>query len=538
VCVCWLACSGSCGPEIRTEPDGGGADAACMLGDDCGVCQPGAATCVGDTSHACASDGSGLVDAYCDPVQGMHCDSDSGRCVGACAPENLGRNYVGCEYYASVTGNEVDGNFTFAVVVSNPSSDVAHVRIEDGGLDGIVTFDVAAHGLGVRELPWVPVLKACMSNGRAGCWPLQNGSARVPRGAYHVRSTQPVIVYQFNPLDHHKFFQYSQSNDASLLLPVNALGRDYYVASWTMWPWMQGSSSGEFPGFVAVTATQAHTRVTFKTTAPVSAGPGVPALAPGQEETVTLEQGDVAQLFTASGDLTGSFVSADKPVHVIGGHYCTRIPFDVAACDHLEESMFPLVALGNRYLVSAPASADRPDGTAEIVRVVATQANTVLTFNPGQNAPTTIAHAGEFVELDAPATAFEVRANHKVLVVQYMRGQGGGADPGDPSMTLAVPVAQYRREYGFHAPNNYTQSYVDVLAPLSAAVSLDGEPVTGFMPIGSTGYAVARMALDGQGAGDHTLVADQPFGINVYGYAPYTSYWYPGGLDLQPIVVE
>jgi hypothetical protein len=28
------------------------------------------------------------------------------------------------------------------------------------------------------------------------------------------------------------------------------------------------------------------------------------------------------------------------------------------------------------------------------------------------------------------------------------------------------------------------------------------------------------------------------FGISVYGYGSYTSYWYPGGLDLKSIVVE
>jgi len=27
--------------------------------------------------------------------------------------------------------------------------------------------------------------------------------------------------------------------------------------------------------------------------------------------------------------------------------------------------------------------------------------------------------------------------------------------------------------------------------------------------------------------------ADKPIGISVYGYGQYTSYWYPGGLDLE-----
>jgi hypothetical protein len=34
---------------------------------------------------------------------------------------------------------------------------------------------------------------------------------------------------------------------------------------------------------------------------------------------------------------------------------------------------------------------------------------------------------------------------------------------------------------------------------------------------------------------NHTNTSSQPFGIMVYGHASYTSYMYPGGLDLNII---
>ena len=36
--------------------------------------------------------------------------------------------------------------------------------------------------------------------------------------------------------------------------------------------------------------------------------------------------------------------------------------------------------------------------------------------------------------------------------------------------------------------------------------------------------------------GNHNIQGDMAFGITVYGYGQYTSYWYPGGLDLSNIV--
>ena len=51
-----------------------------------------------------------------------------------------------------------------------------------------------------------------------------------------------------------------------------------------------------------------------------------------------------------------------------------------------------------------------------------------------------------------------------------------------------------------------------------------------FTAIGNTGYAVARVPVAG---GTHHIVGPEPFGVVVYGYAAYTSYMYPGGLDLN-----
>jgi len=69
-------------------------------------------------------------------------------------------------------------------------------------------------------------------------------------------------------------------------------------------------------------------------------------------------------------------------------------------------------------------------------------------------------------------------------------------------------------------------------------VLLDTVPQTGFTPIGNSGYGLLRVNLAKNGTGNYQITADEPFGITVYGYGDWTSFWYPGGLDLSPIVVE
>jgi hypothetical protein len=56
--------------------------------------------------------------------------------------------------------------------------------------------------------------------------------------------------------------------------------------------------------------------------------------------------------------------------------------------------------------------------------------------------------------------------------------------------------------------------------------------VTGFAAIGGSGYGWAHVALAAANNGVHNASSATPFGIEVYGYGSYTSYMYPGGLNL------
>ena len=528
----------------------------------CVACIPGETSCDGIDATICRGDGSGYDPFDCDPLQGLSCDVDAHTCSGACLPTNLHQSNIGCNYFPTVTGNQVRSEFEFAVIVSNDDNDTAAIHVEGGALTAPLTFDVPGRSVHVQRLPWVADLKACERFGAIECGNPQNGSALVRRGAYHLRSTRPITVYQYNPLDYQLPGMpcsetdregCSYTNDASLLLPVHTLTGNYYAASWQNW-WSR--TQADFPGMVTITATRDHTAVTVTTTARTSGAAQLPGFTPGVPQTVTLDAGDVAQLFsqrvsTEEVDLTGTRITADQPVQVIGGHYCTETIG--MACDHMEESMLPVEVLGTHYIVTAPEAAPHSDFWGEQfhvgerwLRIVATEPDTTISYDPpnfrlapGQVAPTHLANAGDVGQIVYAyfRDSVEIRTNKKVLITEYMVG-GQECNIGDPAMAVAVPVEQYRTEYSFHAPVNYTQNYVNVVAPAGAVVMLDGAALSGFEAIGSTGYGLSRVPLDNSGTGTHRLSSTRAFGITVYGYGAYTSYWYAGGLNLEPIVVE
>ena len=595
-----------CGDDSRRDrpstdapgTDGGGID----QGLPPTFCIPNATRCSGNAVERCRADGSAFDMAEtCD--SGLVCDQESGVCADLCAVAASNSSYIGCDYYPTVTMNGVAPDFEFAVVVSNPQVVPATVEVTRG-TTGVATETVDAGGVVTIRLPWVNALKAPPSSaGENGI----AGSVLVPDGAYHLVSSVPVVVYQFNPLEYRIARDcedeqenrrgdsqcHSFSNDASLLLPSTAMTGNYMVLAQptqdlrirvlnalTGQP-IRDPNTGEpvvarnvTPGFVSITAADSGpVEVTVQLTADVEASVdgSVSRLSQGSTASFQLQPGDVLQLASAAPpesecsssvpvdtqliscgvlpcerevtyctvgpryDLTGTVVQATGKVSVIAGHECAFKPYNRWACDHLEETMFPLEAWGKDFLVSAtqPLRSE-----PNVVRIVSGADGNSISFEPATVHAATTLNRGEMLELESSAD-FRVVGTEALLVGQFLVGQDyagiGSTEPGsngDPALSLAVPSEQFRRSYTFLAPETYEVSFVNVTASEGQTVMLDGAAVTGWRTVGTTGMQTARVQVSG---GAHAMSSDQTFGIVVYGFGSYTSYMYPGGLDFETI---
>jgi hypothetical protein len=524
-----------------------------------------------------------------------------------CASAAMGHTYVGCDFWPTIVANPVWQEFQPAVVVANGTMADASVTIDGpAGFHQVVTVKAGGLETvmlnWVMDLKGPEFSIVNTSGGRLAASSRVNGGAyhmvsSVPVTAWQfnpLKYTLPAGGCNRVAAGGCK----SATNDASLLIPSTAMTEHYRVFGYSSKN--EGTDWGTVPGGVAITATTDGTEVQvqlgpkcgveiYPTTmlgTCVSAGPpasGIDAKMPGESYTLMMNAGDVVQLVgawakdpqTHNADLSGTIVSANDGhnVQVIAFNAISQLPdVSVANADHMEETVLPGEVLGQKYIVVPPAT---PLGAqvGHVVRIYGNVDGTMLTYPGGKPTPDApdVINAGDVVQIPAlpvgqPAAQCIGTADHCMLnkpfvvegtasfaVASFMVGgvlQMPGTDAttsqGDPSFTMEVTPKQFRKEYTFLAPTDYMENYADVLLPDGAAVMLDGKAVTAAAtPITGSGWSSMRITLDSATGGVHKLTtdADGGLGLQVMGFGFATSYYYPGGLNLEriakpPVIVK
>ncbi|HEY6077801.1 MAG TPA: IgGFc-binding protein [Polyangiaceae bacterium] len=487
----------------------------------CSPCTPGAGSCDGVDAYVCNDSGNEReFRETCDVDEFQSCRD--GKCVNLCSEARRRRSNVGCEYWPVDLDNAMVSDTLnaaaqqFAVVVSNPDPTVTtEVVIEqDDALPGeepklaqvarerIPPFSLRVFKLGPREV-----------DGSAdGTFDTGTHTA-LTRHAYRVKSSFPVVAYQFNPLENVNVF----SNDASLLKPVEALdpGSSSEAVMYAALGWPQtiattgdpntnfkSTISADLRTFLTLVGTREGTHVTVKTTTRIVGGDGIPETAAGDELKLTLEPFEVANLESGgfNADFTGTIVSADAPVVAYTGSEASDAPYfetlrDRSCCaDHLEEQLDHVRTAGRRFVgtvspnrsraVLAAGAAIGVAEQTEYFRVIATTANGahVKTTLEGAQSQVTLDGLGDFADLSS-THHFLVESDQPIAFSSVSPSQEDANLPsdlpgGDPSLVIIPPVEQFRQSYVFLTPDKYSFDFVRVIAPPDAGVALDGQLIS------------------------------------------------------------
>ncbi len=371
-----------------------------------------------------------------------------------------------------------------------------------------------------------------------------NGFGKFTNTGIHITSVAPIAVYA------HIYAM--NASGATLLLPVNAMGKDYLSLNYTQ----ISNAPPTNPAYSTfdIIATEDNTTVAITPAAPLLDGS-----AANVTFNISLNKGQVYQVL-ANTDLTGSKIQSKstntgtcKKIAVFSGSTRIGIGCDYNignnfSSDNLFQQVYPTSTWGKNY-IAAPLKA-RP---YDVYRIILSDLATNVTLN-GNPIPLTSFTNGLYYEFQS-TIANNISADKPIQVVQYSPTQNqqlnctvGNGDIGDPEMIYLSPIEQGLTHVTFYATGYYKilQSYVNVIMPTTGVSSfkLDGVDYSrNFVPIPNSTYSYAQLAIssgpqsNGNTAsvtsGTHNLDAAVPFNAIAYGFGSTESYGYAAGANLQ-----
>ncbi|MFW2387701.1 MAG: hypothetical protein ACN4G0_05165 [Polyangiales bacterium] len=432
---------------------------------------------------------------YTEVQNGTPCDNGTGTCVaGGCRTNDL----LGTDFVIVFEANYVSSQL--GLFLSGPQATAGVVSIPSAGFT--IPFTVTPGKVTKVALP--PTSEITTND------VVELGAA------IRVTATEEITVYGLNRL--------TLSTDAFAALPTEALGQRHRIAAWS------GAING--PSQFAIAGVPAFdgdtTTVTTVTITPTAAAGTRQAGVPYQ---IQLKPFDAYQL-QSDGDLTGSLVQSDGPIAVYGGNRCANIPTqETGFCDHVVEQLPPVDTWGTEALTVPLAT--RASG--DTFRILADQNGTQVQLD-GASPESFTLNAGQFAERSLEG-AYRITANAPILVAQFSNGTQWDGVTSDPFMMLIPPAAQFIKSYTFATPGTgFPENFANIVALTSDVVAgnvlLDGVglPAGAFTPLPGTGFSGAQVPIE---IGTHTLLAPNPVGLYVYGYAGWDSYGYPGGFSAR-----
>ncbi len=428
----------------------------------------------------------------------------------------------GCSFYAAPGLHLVDH--------TAPSLGIA---VEDGEPDGVFVVNPdpsVALRLRVREAAFGSTTFATREDDVV----LQPGERRIveiaPRrqaaattrhlgGMVSLDADRPFHATVYRP------FRSFVGNDSEMLLPTQALGRSYVVASYPPHP-AQFQGAGD-PSYFEVIALDEPAKVQWhaaQATAgdgdripPVAAGAWSPPLTLRPFESIRVTGAELSAVSPELGDVSGTVVQSTTDVIVIGGSRCATVPPStdgLVGCDPLIEQLLPVRLWSDRVAVPHP-----PLRTTEshYVRIYAGANAVEIRTDPPVLAqePSVLPRRGDFVDVVVPhGTSFSVDADGPILAVGYLATRDPADQIGDPAMYQLVPSDRLLSRYVVSTGAQWTTHLLQIVRERQGApVHVDAVTVDGWESFGA--YETAVVEVD---EGTHVVESDDEFGVTQFGW--------------------
>ena len=378
-----------------------------------------------------------------------------------------------------------------------------------------------------------------------------------------------ILVTSDKPISVSTYQAWMGNGELARHLPIEAWGKNYFTMNFYQ---DRYGTSGQYknrPGQILLVAAKDNTVVTYTPTWTTEGGSDNPSTPSGVSQTITLERGETYVIKAKIDenynkewitDLSGTFITSNKPLGVISGHTKVAImrypdvlpPTGMFAAEahfvrnNVHDAMLPVEMSGTKFVtlpclytptrVVGQGSVEFgiDDDRGDVVRIVATQDNTKVfsmrqdgsalkaerTLRKGESFLATSLEVATYWETDKPALmAHYGKSYAKILPPVLIGRKGVEQTQGHPTVESGMPMMQYVppvdrwASYGvFNSPEGM-DNFLNIVFKTEQVgqIKIDGRSLTSAFggstrQIKGTPYSYIRSPI---GAGNHFIESAQ-----------------------------
>jgi len=357
--------------------------------------------------------------------------------------------------------------------------------------------------------------------------------------ALYVTTNNNITLYALN--------YESLSSDAANILPVEALGNEYYTLSYNSN--RTGANSGTPEEFLIV-ATENNTLITIVPASTTGGASGLTAgKTAGEPYRITLQEGETYLVKALMNDvvregntsfyksITGTYIKSNKLIAVFSGHKRAKIGCNGSnSRDNLYDQLRPIYLWGQQYAV---ISTGQPQ---DLYRVMAATDSTIITINGVVEPRLNRTEYRDYLIAEGGVDFIE--SNHPISVAQMGLSQDcmSTASYGDPYLLLLNPVENQIFDITFTPFDSHVidQHFVTVLVNKDAKErtqlinkATNDTLSLNFSDIANQNYSYAVTEIDPV---THMVSNDKGIIAYVFGYGGAESYAYSVGARFNTLL--
>jgi hypothetical protein len=384
-----------------------------------------------------------------------------------------------------------------------------------------------------------------------------------------ARKGLAIEVVGNRPISVSTYQAWNGNGELARHLPVESWGKAYYTMNFYQDRYGTNNNHKLRPAQILIIANRDNTVVTYRPTYHTEGGPEAVSTPKGGTQTVTLDRGqtflikakiDPVLTKDFESDLSGTFISANKPIGVVSGHtkvaimrYPDVLPptgaFTAEAHfvrNNVHDAMLPLEMAGREFVtipcmytptrVVGQAAQDFgiDDDRGDVIRVVALEENTTVQVmrqdGSGLASKFTLRRAGD-TRIDPVVEHATYWVSDKpILMGQYGKSWAkiippvgtskGDGTQGHPTVESGMPMLQYVPSvdrwvnYGVFSSPEGMDNFFNIVFKMDEVgkIRVDGRPLASafggaMRPIRGTPYAQIRTPI---GVGDHIVESTEP----------------------------